>query len=239
MADYNSMASEYAKHRQVHPRVLENLLSVSHLCSSSKVLEVGCGTANYVIALKTAVDCRCWGVDPSEQMLASARRRSAEISFQCGRAEKLSFTSDLFDLVFSVDVIHHVGGREEYLREAYRVLRKGGRICTVTDSEDMIRGRRPLATYFPETIDVDLRRYPRICELKELMGQAGFGGIAEATVEFPYTLTDIQAYRDRAFSSLHLISESAFERGIAQMERDLATGAIPCLSRYLLLWGTK
>lgn len=71
------------------------------------------------------------------------------------------------------------------------------------------------------------------------MGQAGFGGIAEATVEFPYTLTDIQAYRDRAFSSLHLISESAFERGIAQMERDLATGAIPCLSRYLLLWGTK
>jgi len=49
LADYNSMASEYAKHRQVHPRVLENLLSVSHLCSSSKVLEVGCGTGNYVM----------------------------------------------------------------------------------------------------------------------------------------------------------------------------------------------
>jgi hypothetical protein len=58
-------------------------------------------------------------------------------------------------------------------------------------------------------------------------------------VEFPYLLTDIQAYHDKAFSSLHLIAEEAFERGIERLERDLGTGPIPCVSRYLLLWGTK
>jgi hypothetical protein len=52
-------------------------------------------------------------------------------------------------------------------------------------------------------------------------------------------LSDIQAYRDKAFSALLLISEAAFQRGIERMEQDLSTGPIPCVSRYLLLWGTK
>lgn len=71
------------------------------------------------------------------------------------------------------------------------------------------------------------------------MKQAGFGEVAENTVELAYRISDIQAYRDKAFSSLHLISKEAFERGLARMEKDLQAGPIQCLSRYLLLWGTK
>jgi hypothetical protein len=71
------------------------------------------------------------------------------------------------------------------------------------------------------------------------MERAGFGEIAETRVAFPYQLTDVQAYRDKAFSALHVISEVDFQRGIARMEKDLHRGPIPCVSRYLLLWGTK
>jgi hypothetical protein len=52
-------------------------------------------------------------------------------------------------------------------------------------------------------------------------------------------LTDIQIYRDKAFSALHLISERAFARGIARMEQELNRGPLPCIARYTLLWGTK
>jgi ubiquinone/menaquinone biosynthesis C-methylase UbiE len=237
--DYDQIASEYARHRQVHPEVLRSLLSTSRVGRASKVLEVGCGTGNYIVALEALAGCSCWGIDPSGQMLSRARERSRTTHFQLGQAERLDFPQDFFDLVFSVDVIHHVGDRLAYFREAYRVLRAGGKGCTVTDSEWIIRHRQPLAVYFSETVEIELSRYPRIAELREIMERVGFGEMTESTVEFAYPLTDLQAYRDKAFSALHFIPEEAFQRGIERMERDLCTGLIQCLSRYLLLWGTK
>jgi len=239
MIDYENIALDYARHRQVHPEVLRSLLMVSGVGVASKVLEVGCGTGNYIVALQGLVGCSCWGIDPAEQMLSMAGEGLAKVSFQCGRAEMIDFPRDFFDLVFSVDVIHHVGDRLAYLREAYRVLKAGGKVCTVTDSEWIIRHRQPLAAYFPETVEVDLGRYPPIAELLQTMEQVGFGETTENTVEYCYEQTDIQPYQDKAFSCLRLISEEAFQRGIERMERDLRIGPIQCVPRYLLLWGTK
>ncbi len=239
MIDYDRIASEYARHRYVHPEVLRGLLSTSGIHSASRVLEVGCGTGNYIAAVEKWAGCQCWGIDPAPEMLAQARARSPSISLDQGHAEQLPFPPDFFDLVFSVDVIHHVTDRRAYLAEAQRVLRRSGKACTVTDSEWIIRHRPPLAIYFPQTIEVDLERYPRIADLRDEMKQAGFKEIAENLVEFPYELADIEAYRDRAFSSLHLISEEAFRAGIERLTRDLESGPIPCVSRYVLLWGTK
>jgi hypothetical protein len=71
------------------------------------------------------------------------------------------------------------------------------------------------------------------------MAQAGFEEIEEQTVESRLELFDIQPYRTKAFSALHLISEEAFQRGIERMERDLRAGPIPWIVRYVLLWGVK
>jgi ubiquinone/menaquinone biosynthesis C-methylase UbiE len=237
--DYNQIASEYAQHRQVHPGVLAGLISASEVEGTSQVLELGCGTGNYILALKSLVGSACWGVDPSEGMLSKARERSNEVHFQAGRAESLDFPDGFFDLVFSVDVIHHVLDRLRYFREAYRVLKAGGKLCTVTDSEWIIRHRQPAALYFPETVEVELGRYPRIAELRRLMESVGLTEITENLVESSYQLTDIEPYRDKAFSALHLIPEAAFQRGIERMERDLHTGPISCVSRYVLAWGTR
>lgn len=237
--DYDQMAAEYARNRQVHPGVVCNLLSIGGVGNDSRVLEVGCGTGNYVITLEATTGSACWAIDPSEQMLSRARGRSEKISFHIGVAERLDFPSGTFDLVFSVDVIHHVTDRPAYFREAHRVLRTDGKACTVTDSEWIIQHRRPLAAYFPETVAVELDRYPRMSELRDLMERSGFGEIGESSVEFAYQLDDIRAYREKAFSSLHLIPEEAFRRGITRMEKELENGPIPCVSYYVLLWGTK
>lgn len=237
--DYTFLAGEYARHRQVMPEVLENLVESGGLGDRSRVLDVGCGTGNYTLALENALGCACWGIDPSGQMLAKALEQTRNVHFSTGGAEHLDFPADFFDLVFSVDVIHHVNDRSAFFQEAWRVLKKGGRVCTVTDSEEIICHRQPLSVYFPETVEIDLQRYPRISALRTMMLAAGFTCLQEILGEHAYELTEIERYRSKAYSCLHLIPAEAFERGIQHMERDLQEHPIPATSRYLLLWGKK
>lgn len=237
--DYDFLAKEYALHRQIQPEVLKDLIQTGKLSHASQVLDVGCGTGNYTVALEKSSGCSCWGIEPSEQMLAKAREQTQSAPFKLGQAEHLDYPEGFFDLVFSVDVIHHVGDRPEHFREAWRILKKSGKVCTVTDSEEIIRRRQPLSVYFPESVEVELQRYPRIADLRAMLVEAGFSDLQEVVAEFPYALTDVQPFRDKAFSSLHLIPVEAFERGLQRMEQDLRAGPIPCVSRYLLLWGTK
>ncbi|MBN1487328.1 MAG: methyltransferase domain-containing protein [Anaerolineae bacterium] len=239
MMNYDELVSEYALHRMVHPEVLRALIVNGFLRPNSRVLDVGCGTGNYIMSISSIVNCSCWGVDLSRKMLEYARQRRHPVKLIQGNIESLHFASNSFDMVFSVDVIHHVQNRTHYINEAYRILKPGGKFCTVTDSEDVIRSRQPLSVYFPELVDIELRRYPSIAALRIWMEYAGFGALQEQFVEFTDNLMDIREYRERAYSALHLLPEEAFRQGVARMEADLQKGPIQRVSRYVLLWGTK
>lgn len=234
--DYDRLAAAYARHRAVNPGLLAALARET---GGARVLEVGAGTGNHILALAEVSGCEGHGVEPSEEMRTRAQKRPGGVSFVAGRAERLEFDDDSFDLVFSVDVIHHVGDRAAYFAEARRVLKPGGRICTATDSEDIFRTRRPLADYFPETVAVELKRYPRIATLRAEMTAAGFDGLEDEEVAHRFEVDSLEPYREKAFSSLLYIDDQAFARGLARMEADLARGPLAGLSRYLLLWGTK
>lgn len=238
MIDYDSLATPFARHRRFDPEVLRALASRTR--PEYLLLDVGCGTGNYSLALHETTACACWGIDPSLEMLAAAQKKigSDAVTFRHGRAESLAFPDDSFDLIFSVNVIHHVADRRAYFQEAHRVLRPGGRVCTVTESEAMVR-QRVHSFYFPETVEVELARYPSIAALREFLVEAGFRELDEQAVESPTQITDITGYRERAFSCLHLIAPHAFQRGIERMERDLRAGPIAAVSQNLLLWGTK
>ena len=218
--------------------MVQDLLETSRIDPQASVLEVGCGTGNYIAALGRLAGSVCVGIDPSQGMLLEARRQTQDIPLSIGSAEKLDFPDDTFDLVFSVDVIHYVQGRQAFFEEAKRVLKPGGLVCTATDSEWIIRNRRPLSEYFPETVEREIRRYPRIAELWAQMAAAGFSDVFERQVEFAYERTDIGPYESRAYSALHLIPEDAFQRGVARLREDVQAGPIQCVARYVLVWGT-
>ena len=54
------------------------------------------------------------------------------------------------------------------------MLKQRGKICTVTDTDEIIRNRMPMSVYFPETIEIELQRYPSITALRTMMADAGF-----------------------------------------------------------------
>ena len=234
--DYEIRAGTYARYRQVDPAVLDALLAA--VGPETRVLEVGCGTGNYVTAIRERVGCPCTGSDPSPAMLGKLIERGGQIEVVQARAESLPFPSRHFDFVFSVDVIHHVGDTAAAFAEAHRVLEPGGLLAVGTDSEAVIRGRL-MARYFPGIVESEIRRYPPIHRLTAEMAAAGFVDIREELVESAYELTDSAPYRAQAFSALARLDEAAFVEGIARLEADLARGPVAGVARQTLLWAAR
>jgi ubiquinone/menaquinone biosynthesis C-methylase UbiE len=235
--DYDRDAGEYAAHRRVHSGVFRELSGRAGMGCEFRVLEVGCGTGNYASALAGRFGLMAYGLDPSTGMLMHARAHLEPVNWLQGRAESPGFARGAFDLVFSVDVIHHIADKAAFYREVARLLRPGGWVCTVTDSAEIIRCREILSGYFPETVELELGRYPRITQLEAWMAAAGLADPKAVTVEAPYEVTSSQPFRDKAYSSLHLISEDAWQAGLARLERDLRLGPVRGIARYACLWG--
>jgi SAM-dependent methyltransferase len=241
MADYGdaSVAAAYARNRTAMSAVLAALVEGVRITGQSQILEVGCGTGNYIRAISEIAGCRCYGLDRSEAMLEHARASAGHVEYLRGDAAQLAFSDETFDLVFSVDAIHHIAEGERYFAEAHRVLRQQGWVCTMTCSEDLLRDYVVLGRYFPDTIPINIARYPSVSSLRESMARAGFRDVSEAVVSDSVVVTDSSRYADKAYSALHRISEDAFKRGLARLERDLAMGPIRGVRRSLALWGKK
>lgn len=99
----------------------------------SRVLEIGCGTANVALAAKRRQPtAEVHGLDPDPVMLARARRKAARQALALelcrGFSEHLPYPDAAFDRVISAYMFHHLGpeARRDTLREVVRVLRPGG-----------------------------------------------------------------------------------------------------------------
>lgn len=65
------------------------------------------------------------------------------LSFQCGSAEKMPFEDNSKDVIVSVEASHCYPDKIKFLKEAKRVLRKGGRLCIV----DFMRMEKEVDNY--------------------------------------------------------------------------------------------
>lgn len=232
----DEIASAYARNRTVSSDLIKALCELGQLDRGSKVLEVGCGTAAYLIELVNSTGCYGCGVEPSSEMRRHAGS-DTPLELVMGSAEALPYDSGSFDLVFSVDVIHHVSDHLAHYREAERVMASGGLVCTATDSTEMILDRKPLSQYWPSSADADIERYPTVELLLSYMRKAGFAELRTHEIRAPFAITDCGPYRDRAYSCLHLISDAEFEDGLARLERDLQQGPVAGVKQYVCVWG--
>jgi ubiquinone/menaquinone biosynthesis C-methylase UbiE len=105
------------------------------LSSSSRVLEIGCGSGRYALQLAETLGCHVVGVDLNQAGITNANSLARECKLdgrvrfeQCDASKKLPWPADTFDAAFANDVLCHIPGRFEVLKEAYRVLKPAARL---------------------------------------------------------------------------------------------------------------
>ena len=113
------------------------ILSAANITAQDRVLDLGCGIGNILIALAERIDFihPLVGVDVSadlirigEQELAKARLHD-RIGLQVAPATRLPFEDGAFDVVLTSHVLKHLDDEAllTSFREVARVLRPGGR----------------------------------------------------------------------------------------------------------------
>jgi ubiquinone/menaquinone biosynthesis C-methylase UbiE len=140
------------------PEFREEIQRTAHLLAdrlggtSRRVLDVGCGTGNYAIAL-AELGCEVVGIDFAGGMLARAKakaRRSPALRVTLESVDLnlgLPFPAQSFDGAIGVAILQCAADPQQFLREIHRVLKADGLFLLVAiDSSQRPEAKKKLRT---------------------------------------------------------------------------------------------
>jgi|GEM_PF-108634 len=112
-------------------------LVLERLGQAQSLLDIGCGSGEYLQAAAQHGIPRLVGIDESPERLQQARAHCPQAELHLARAEKLPFADRSFDVVLAAQVLHEIAlfgqprDLEKTLFEIRRVLKLGGRLIAL------------------------------------------------------------------------------------------------------------
>jgi len=146
---------------------------------NSKVLDIGCGIGAFLEKFKNE-GADVYGIDIDKDKINIAKEKFYNVFVS--PAEKLNFNNNFFDVIFLHEVLEHVDDDVKTINEAFRVLKKGGKIIIFTPNRlwpfethgiylfgKYIFGNIHLVNYLPSFIFKKLTPHVRNYTKKDLL----------------------------------------------------------------------
>lgn len=229
-ADYSRIASFYDKGRALSDEIMalwmELIADIAGDSSGTRVLDLGCGTGRFTLAMAYQLGYRVTGADMSAEMLDKARQKDGHnlIRWDKQDACRLTYDNDSFDVVFISHLLHHIDDPVLVLNEAGRILASPGVIFLRYGSMEQIE-HDIVHAFFPETLEIDRVRTPSVSTVETWLKEAGFRNITtqeikQQTWKTPEAVVESIKYKNT--SVLTLISEDSFNKGLNELTEYIA-----------------
>jgi ubiquinone/menaquinone biosynthesis C-methylase UbiE len=159
-----------------------NPTALAELHEGEVVLDLGSGGGIDVLlsARRVGATGKAYGLDMTDEMLALARDNQREagvtnVEFLKGEIEHIPLPDASVDVIISNCVINLSADKGQVLREAYRVLKPGGRLAV---SDVVVRGELPAAVRHSMELWVGcVAGALEEAEYRKLLAEAGFQAI--------------------------------------------------------------
>tara|TARA_A100000164_G_C21750483_1_gene696764 strand:+ start:174 stop:926 length:753 start_codon:yes stop_codon:yes gene_type:complete len=104
-----------------------------YLSDDLDILDYGCGPGTFLIKLSRMTKSKLFGADISGKFIEQSKFNFDKFNLTNidtikVEPEKLPYSDKKFDIIFLIDVIHHLDNIEKNLDEIKRVLKKNGKI---------------------------------------------------------------------------------------------------------------
>ena len=175
---------------------------LAELRTGEVVLDLGSGGGIDVLlsAKRVGATGKAYGLDMTDEMLALARENQrkagvANVDFLKGEIEHIPLPDASVDVIISNCVINLSADKRQVLREAYRVLKPGGRFAV---SDVVVRGELPAAVRQSMELWVGcVAGALEEIEYRRLLAEAGFAGV------------DVEPTRIYEFADARVVLEGA------------------------------
>ena len=110
------------------------LTEIAKIRATDKILDAGCGVGGSTIWIAENVGANVVGITLSPkqlekaQKLASKHNVNLKTEFKIDDFLKTSFSDNIFDIVWAIESVCHTENKIDFLAEAYRILKPGGRV---------------------------------------------------------------------------------------------------------------
>ena len=167
----------------------QKLTEYAQITETDRVLDAGCGVGGSSIFLAKNIGCNVHGITLSEKQVAACRRNAVEHGVanraKFDRQNYLStrFPDSSFDVVWGIESVCYAFDKKDFLAEAFRLLRPGGRLVVADFFAEPVESGSPEAKLLDKWTDTwAIKSYAETDEFGRKAEEVGFQNVVSRDV---------------------------------------------------------